>query len=72
MSYFEVIKDLLLEAGAAKINPCYGPKVMYSEEILITHPERICSYDETRMERDSTKPRKGKRRPFYQDLGIRV
>ena len=61
MSYFEIAKDLLLDASVAKINPDYDPNVMYSKEILITHPaERIFSYDETRMEIDITKPGKGK------------
>jgi hypothetical protein len=32
----------------------------YFQEILITHPERICAYDETKMELECTKGGKGK------------
>jgi len=54
--YFEVAKDVLLNAGVAIINPDYDPTEVYSQYILITHPERICSYDETRSELDCTRP----------------
>jgi hypothetical protein len=33
----------------------YDPANPYSEEILFTHPERICSYAEMNMELDCTK-----------------
>ena len=58
--YFDVAKDVLINAGVAEVNPNYDPAVAYSEQIIITHPERICSYDETRMEMDCTDPTKGK------------
>ncbi len=51
---------MLLKAGVAVLNPDFDPVVPYSQEILITHPERIWSYDETKMELDCTKGGKGK------------
>jgi hypothetical protein len=45
----------MLDAGMAVRNPDYDPQSPYSEKILITHPERICPYDETKMELDCTK-----------------
>ena len=44
-----------MNANAAKIDPLCGPRLPYSEGIIITHPERICNYDETRIEMDRTK-----------------
>jgi hypothetical protein len=58
--YVEVTKDVLLDAGVAIINSEYDLTEVYSQEILITHLERICSYDETRLELDCTRPGKGK------------
>jgi hypothetical protein len=46
-TYFEVAKDVLLDAGVVVCNPAYDPTVPYTEKILITRPERICYYDET-------------------------
>ena len=37
---FEVATDVLLDAGVAIVNPDYDPNEAYSQEILITHPER--------------------------------
>ncbi len=42
------------------LNEDLDPNKPYSEEILITAPERICSYDETRMELDCTTAVNGK------------
>ena len=39
--YFDVSKGALLKAGVAILNPDYNPELPYSQEILITHPERI-------------------------------
>jgi hypothetical protein len=47
-----------MKAGVAVVNP--DPMVPYSQEILITKPERICSYDETKMELDCTRGGKGR------------
>ena len=63
-AYFDVARDVLLNAGVAELNPEYDPDVPYSEEIIITHPERICSYDETKMELDCTRGGSGKRDRF--------
>jgi hypothetical protein len=38
---------MLLDAGFDVLNPAYDLSAPYSEEIIITRPERICSYDET-------------------------
>ncbi len=53
-------KGVLLKAGVTVFNPDFDSEGPYSQEILITHPERICSYDETKMELDCTKGGKGK------------
>ncbi len=44
-----------MKAGVAVVNPDYDPDLPYSKEIPITKPERICSYDETKMELDFTR-----------------
>ena len=48
-------RDVLINAGVAKLNADFDPDVPFSEEIVITRPERICSYDETKMELDCTR-----------------
>ena len=58
---------MLLGAGVVVLNPAYDPSAPYSEEIIITRPERICSYDETKIELDCTKGGAGKR-----DRAIRI
>ena len=60
VEYFEIAKDVMLTSDVAKINPDYDPDEVYSQEIIITAVERVCAYDETRMEMDCTKPGKGK------------
>ena len=67
-TYFEVARDVLLDAGVAVRNPNYDPSVPYSEEILITHPERIFSYDETKVELDCTKGGSRKRDRFVKPI----
>ncbi len=57
--YFDVARDVLVNAGVAVHNPEFNPDVPYSEELRIVAPERICSYDETRVELDCTDPNKG-------------
>ncbi len=37
-TYFEVAKDVLLDAGVADLNPNYDPAFPYSEENIITRP----------------------------------
>jgi hypothetical protein len=51
---------VLLKAGVAEANPDYDPMVPYSQQILITKPQQICSFDETKIELDCTKGGKGK------------
>jgi hypothetical protein len=50
---------MLINAGVAVKNPTYDPSEPYSEELIIVAPERICSYDKTRVELDCTDPSKG-------------
>ncbi len=52
---------MLLKAGVAVLNPDFDPELSYSEELIITKPERICSFDETKVELDCTKGGKGKK-----------
>jgi len=65
--YFHVAIDVLLDAGVVVMNPAYDPSAPYSEDIIITRPERVCSYDETRVELNCTKGGTGKR-----DRAIRI
>ena len=44
------------------MDPNYDPTIPYSEEIIINRPERIYSYDETKMELDCIKGSAGKRK----------
>lgn len=58
--YYKVAADILVQAGVAVRNPDYDPAVPRSQPVNIIHPERIFSFDETRMELDSTKGGKRK------------
>jgi hypothetical protein len=60
-TYFDIAKGVLLDAGMDVINPDYDPTVPYSEELLITRPWRILSYDETKVKLDYTEGGAGKR-----------
>jgi hypothetical protein len=60
VDYYEVAKGVLLKVGVARVNPDFQPDVPYNQEILITHPKRITSYDETKLGMDCTKGGKGK------------
>ncbi len=52
---------MILKAGVAVLKPDFDPEQPYSQEFLITHPERICSsYGKTKMELYYTKGGKGK------------
>ncbi len=59
--FFDVSKGALLKAGVADLNADFDPELPYSQEIMITKPERICFYDETKMELDCAKGGKGKK-----------
>ena len=54
--------------GVAKINPDHDLDEVYSQEIIVTAPERIFSYDESRMEMDCTEPGKGKGKRFIKSV----
>jgi hypothetical protein len=58
--YYDVMKGLYLEAGVAKPNPAFRPGVPYSEELIITHPHRLASYDESEVSLDQNKASKSK------------
>ena len=51
-TYFEVSKGVLLKADVAIRNLDFDPELPYSQEILFTHPQKICPYDGTKMELD--------------------
>jgi hypothetical protein len=58
--YFKVARDVLLKAGVMVRNVNFDPNKSYSEEILIIALERICIYDERRVELDCTRATNGK------------
>ena len=60
-SYYETAAEILVNAGVAQPNTCYEPSNPMDEPIKIIHPERIFSFDETRLELDCTKGGKGKK-----------
>ena len=68
VTYFEVARDVLLDAGLVVRNPDYDPEIPYSEETIITRPGRILSYDETKMELDCTRGGAGSRDRFVRGL----
>ena len=59
-TYYDVAEGVLLNAGVAIRNPEYNPEEPYSQSITITRPERIVSFDETRLELDCTRTIKAK------------
>ena len=59
--YFDVSKGVLLKAGVAVLNLDFNLELPYSQDITITHPERICCYEETKMEIDCTRGRNGRK-----------
>jgi len=63
-NYFEVAMDILLDVGVDVRNPDFDPNLPFSEKMCITYLERICSYDETKVELDCTKGGSGKRDHF--------
>ena len=61
-AHYEVLEKLLLEEGIAEPNPDFDPLLPFSEPILILHPERLLSYDETAASLDETVGSKAKKR----------
>ena len=59
-TYYDVAEGVLVNAGVATKNPHYNPNDPYSQSIFITRPERIVSFDETRLELDCTRTSKAK------------
>ena len=64
VTYFEVAGDVFLDAGVVVRNPDYDLQIPNFEEISITRPEWICSYDETKMELGCTRGGAGSRDRF--------
>jgi hypothetical protein len=58
---------VFLSAGVAVVNPEYDPELPYSQKILITKPERICSLDESKMKLDCTRGGLGKKYQTIRD-----
>jgi hypothetical protein len=50
--HYKVLEDTLLEAGLAVVNEGFDPNKPFDEPIKITKPERIFSFDETRIQMD--------------------
>lgn len=63
--WYEMLADALVEAGVAVRNPDYDPEAAAgttaAEPVFITSPDRIVSFDETRVEADMTHAARGKR-----------
>ena len=72
-TYYDVAEGVLLNAGVAVRNTAYVPGEPFSQSILITRPERIVSFDETRLELDCTRTSKARTdrvvRSGYEDRG---
>ncbi len=58
--YFKVAVEIMVNVGVAEPNPEYDPTMPYDEVIFITRPWLIASFDETRVNLDSTETSKGK------------
>ena len=59
-TYYDVAAGVLTIAGVAEPNTSFNPNLPYSEQLIITHPERIVSFDESKLEVDGTRGGKGK------------
>ena len=58
--YFDVAAEIMVNAGVAEPNPHYDRTKPYDEAVFITRPSMIASFDETRVNLDSTETSKGK------------
>ena len=52
--WYDLVADALVDAGIAVRNPAYDSADPKSEAIFIVHPERLLSFDESRLELDMT------------------
>ena len=52
--HYDILADTCVRAGIARWNPNFDPTVKDSEMIYFTHPERLISFDETRLQMDMT------------------
>lgn len=62
--WYNMLADILIDTGIARKNPDFDPnadaKSRKAEPILIIDPDRMVSFDETRVEMDMTKASKSK------------
>ena len=62
--WYTMLATALVDAGVAIVNPDYDasadPESRAGQPIIITHPDRIFSFDESRVEMDMTKASKAK------------
>ena len=52
--HYEVVQEVLIRSGIAHVNVNCDPNKPYDEPIYIDKPERIISFDETRLAMDMT------------------
>jgi hypothetical protein len=53
--HYDLLQDTFLKLNLAVVNPDYKKGVQnYSEPIFITHPDRVCEFDETGFSLDMT------------------
>ena len=65
ITYYDIAGGVLVNAGVAHVNPDYDPNAPFSMEYIIDHPQRIASFDETRVEMDCTKGGEGQQGKGY-------
>ena len=58
--WYDMVADALVDAVVAARNPDHDPDDPTSEAIFLTHPERLLSFDESRLELDMTANSKSK------------
>jgi len=58
--HYDVLEAALLQARVAVSNPRHDPADPYSPSIILTRPERLFSFDETRLTMDCTDSNKSK------------
>jgi hypothetical protein len=52
--YYDTAAKLICDAGIGHMNPAYNPNEPYGLMVIIDHPERMLSYDETAADLDQT------------------
>jgi hypothetical protein len=74
LDWYKMLATALVCAGVAKWNPDFvegnDPDSRAGQPIIITHPERIFSFDESRVELDMTKASKAKQERTIVDITV--